>query len=387
MEPVARTRTSTRRRRSHQLVVGTIVRAAVLVCALGFVGTFAIAQQSTLILPVSAARPDSAQTATPLNAPQRNQPHYGSGAFTHSGFKGGLFDGLRLIPIEPGFEDVSLLATSSKRMPVDLRMPLNFDQIYRIEGDLSRLGLTGRNTSWLARANTPMFARASGGLIAIFPQSEYVQTKRGMRPVVPANTTFFIGTIPHDAVVQPGINAISITNDQSVNDRSASEQTANNGFANDRSANNQAVNPNSATNNQTVAAAAQRNDLRADLRANQVSDVRIETLRNETIARPLIWHSDRLTAGAPAEVTRRTTPTIWTSERLRASRLASLLGLTQLPHVQERLHQQVAEDGAAKAELTPNQTQLDQTQLDQTQLDQTQLDQVEVRQLTPASSP
>lgn len=98
---------------------------------------------------------------------------------------------LRLVPIDPGTEDVSRLWEGGRQMPVELRKPLNFEQVYRVEGDLSRLGVLGVSPA----TGQAMYARASGGLVAIFPQSEYVATKQGRFPVVPANTTFLLGSI------------------------------------------------------------------------------------------------------------------------------------------------------------------------------------------------
>jgi hypothetical protein len=98
---------------------------------------------------------------------------------------------LRLVPIDPGTEDVSRLWEGGRQMPVDLRKPLNFEQVYRVEGDLSRLGVLGVSPA----AGESMYARASGGMVAVFPQSEYVRTKQGRFPVVPANTTFLQGSI------------------------------------------------------------------------------------------------------------------------------------------------------------------------------------------------
>lgn len=106
---------------------------------------------------------------------------------------------LRLVPVDPGTEDVSRLWEGGRQMPVELRKPLNFEQVYRVEGDLSRLGVLGVSPA----TGQAMYARASGGLVAIFPQSEYVRTKHGRTPVVPANTTFLLGSI------QTSLNSLS----------------------------------------------------------------------------------------------------------------------------------------------------------------------------------
>lgn len=96
-------------------------------------------------------------------------------------------------------------------MPVDLRKPLNFEQVYRVEGDLSRLGVLGISPA----PGQSMYARASGGLIAVFPQSEYVRTRQGAFPIVPANTTFLLGSaqtltqLPTDPALAGGVTAAS----------------------------------------------------------------------------------------------------------------------------------------------------------------------------------
>ncbi len=131
----------------------------------------------------AATQSASAQSASMANAANANAPVAAP--------IGDPLANLRMVPIDPGTEDVSNLWTGSRQMPVDLRTPLNFDKVYRVEGDLSRLGVLGVS----AQQGQAMYARASGGMIAIFPRSEYVRTKQGTVPVVPANTTFLLGSI------------------------------------------------------------------------------------------------------------------------------------------------------------------------------------------------
>lgn len=164
---------------------------------------------------------------------------------------------LRLVPIDPGTEDVSRLWEGGRQMPVDLRKPLNFEQVYRVEGDLSRLGVLGVSPA----AGESMYARASGGMVAMFPQSEYVRTKDGRFPVVPANTTFLQGSI------------------QTLTGLPQGESRGSGGV--------------------TAASAAQRVDTRANV-APPVEPVKATTTKRE-----------------PA--------TIWTSEVARRSRLSQLL--------------------------------------------------------------
>ena len=106
---------------------------------------------------------------------------------------------------------MSILREGGRQMPVDLRKPLNFEQVYRVEGDLSRLGVLGISPA----PGQSMYARASGGLIAVFPQSEYVRTRQGAFPIVPANTTFLLGSaqtltqLPTHPALSGGVTAAS----------------------------------------------------------------------------------------------------------------------------------------------------------------------------------
>lgn len=127
-----------------------------------------------------------AQGARPVTAPSASaQP-----ASANTPAPGDI-SGLRLVPVDPGTEDVSNLWTGGRQLPVDMRTPLNFDRVYRVEGDLSKLGVLGVTP----QRGESMYARASGGLLAIFPRSEYVRTRTGVTPVVPASTTFVLGSL------------------------------------------------------------------------------------------------------------------------------------------------------------------------------------------------
>jgi hypothetical protein len=97
-------------------------------------------------------------------------------------------------PTQPEFErvdqgqaDRNQLSTSYRDMGVDLRAPLNFDTVYKVEPH-SRLlrGIRG----WSGGA----FVRANAGLIAVFPQSAYRAVGRGVDLAqVPAGTLFVFG--------------------------------------------------------------------------------------------------------------------------------------------------------------------------------------------------
>ncbi len=86
-------------------------------------------------------------------------------------------EGLR--PIEAGSLDSSPLAGSMQLLPIDLRLPTGFDQVYRVE--------TGHG---------PAFARMNGGLRAVFPRSEYGLGQSGVEAQIPAGTTWVIGDTP-----------------------------------------------------------------------------------------------------------------------------------------------------------------------------------------------
>lgn len=84
-----------------------------------------------------------------------------------------------LKPVDPGVADADPLATSGRILPTDLRQPANFDRVYEVELDGKRF-----------------FVRAHGGVYAVFPRSDYVQTRQGVIPIVPAGTVFHLGSLP-----------------------------------------------------------------------------------------------------------------------------------------------------------------------------------------------
>lgn len=84
-----------------------------------------------------------------------------------------------LQPVEAGSVDSSPLAGSMQIMPIDLRQPTGFDQVYRVD--------TGHGSA---------FARMDGGLRAVFPRSEYGLGPNGVEAQIPAGTTWVIGDTP-----------------------------------------------------------------------------------------------------------------------------------------------------------------------------------------------
>lgn len=92
--------------------------------------------------------------------------------------------GLTLEPVDAGFADTGPLHSSLRSVQWDIHAPINFDRVYRVTGDLRRFGVpTGQE----------MYARATNGLVAVFPRSEYYVTPRGILPIVPAGTIWVMG--------------------------------------------------------------------------------------------------------------------------------------------------------------------------------------------------
>lgn len=79
--------------------------------------------------------------------------------------------------------DTGGLSRSLARGPASLAVPNDFSGVYQIPED----------------ADTPYagwYARASGATIAVFPRGEYKAGPDGLIVMMPANTRFFLGTIP-----------------------------------------------------------------------------------------------------------------------------------------------------------------------------------------------
>lgn len=85
--------------------------------------------------------------------------------------------------VESGRGDAGGLSKSLARGPATVGTPNDFAGVYQIPED----------------ADTPYagwFARVSGAVIAVFPRGEYVATREGMMPIMPANTKYFMGSVP-----------------------------------------------------------------------------------------------------------------------------------------------------------------------------------------------
>ncbi|MEZ6317807.1 MAG: hypothetical protein R3B49_03485 [Phycisphaerales bacterium] len=90
-----------------------------------------------------------------------------------------LAQSLGLQPVAAGTDDASPMSNSLELMPIDLRDPAGFDRVYRLPTE-----------------DGSLFARADGGLTAIFPRSEYTATPWGTVAEVPAGTVWVIGQTP-----------------------------------------------------------------------------------------------------------------------------------------------------------------------------------------------
>lgn len=84
-------------------------------------------------------------------------------------------------PVDQGFADTNPLSASTRVLQRDLRAPSGFDRVYRLYGS----------------GSGEMYARASGGLTAVFPRSAYRSTSRGIVAEVPAGTVYYIGKLPN----------------------------------------------------------------------------------------------------------------------------------------------------------------------------------------------
>lgn len=95
-----------------------------------------------------------------------------------------------LEPVQQGTVDANPLAAPASVQPLDLRLPLGFDRVYRVV-EPGRSMLNQR------------YARSSGALTAVFPRSQYTPTRDGVVPEIPAGTIFYIGGLPDDFFSTP----------------------------------------------------------------------------------------------------------------------------------------------------------------------------------------
>lgn len=87
--------------------------------------------------------------------------------------------------VEPGIADVGPLSVPGRVPPMDLRKPVDFEGVYT----LGRVDAFGSDE---------VFLRVSGGVTAVFPRSVYEKSAKGLKPRIPAGTTFYIGELPEE---------------------------------------------------------------------------------------------------------------------------------------------------------------------------------------------
>jgi hypothetical protein len=86
--------------------------------------------------------------------------------------------------VEPNAADLSPLSNSLRSLETDLRVPTGYENIYRLD----KTDIFGGQQA--------LYMRMDGGLIAVFPQSRYIDTNIGTLPEVPPGTIYYLGRLP-----------------------------------------------------------------------------------------------------------------------------------------------------------------------------------------------
>lgn len=114
-----------------------------------------------------------------------------------------------LVPVEQGVADVEPLGLSFRRLEVDRRRPLGFDQVFRLPP--AQPGAPAR------------FARRSGAVTAVFTRSDYLPLEDGSGiAVIPPDTRFQIesdesaAAVPRPSPATPAHSAAARTADSRV---------------------------------------------------------------------------------------------------------------------------------------------------------------------------
>lgn len=97
-----------------------------------------------------------------------------SGAFAHPP---------GLTPVQAAYDDVNPLAHSLIMQPYDMRAPMNFDTVYRVDP----------NFQFFGKGSGDYYARVHGGLMWIFPRSVYRPMKEGLKTKVPPGAVLVLG--------------------------------------------------------------------------------------------------------------------------------------------------------------------------------------------------
>lgn len=77
--------------------------------------------------------------------------------------------------VDQGIADIGSLSASHRVQRTDQRVPTAFDRVYRVPNDPEKL------------------MRIDGALRAVFHESEYLETREGLLPLVPAGTVWTFG--------------------------------------------------------------------------------------------------------------------------------------------------------------------------------------------------
>ncbi|MCX5690088.1 MAG: hypothetical protein NTV94_09970 [Planctomycetota bacterium] len=123
-----------------------------------------------------------------------------------------------LEPVEAGTEDVNPLRSSLKSVRADLRVPTDFERVYRVTGDVRAFG----------GGDEEMYARVSNGLVAMFPKSVY--SSRTRRAIIPPGTIWVLGAHARNGIapvkaeesrgeVRPVDGRIDVMTNQAVENR------------------------------------------------------------------------------------------------------------------------------------------------------------------------
>jgi len=113
------------------------------------------------------------------------------GVLAYSAF--GAQPGDRAVRIDPGTADLSPNALSQRILLDEPRRFAGFEELYALPPD-SSLGVSGRGVRAPGTPSEPLFARVDGGVVAVFPRSVYLPTRRGEVPAIPPGTVFHIGS-------------------------------------------------------------------------------------------------------------------------------------------------------------------------------------------------
>ncbi len=94
---------------------------------------------------------------------------------------------IELIPVDAGAEDRGAIGSSLRVVRSTYQQDHSFEKLYKVAG------------------SDDIYVRKSGGLLAVFRNSEYISTPAGDIPIVPAGTVYCIGEIRPELIGQLGL--------------------------------------------------------------------------------------------------------------------------------------------------------------------------------------